>query len=286
MIKIESVKYLILFARVRNYSIIAKRDDFISKSNKLIAMKTKSINSLVCVFFLSIFLFSCNSNDDNLPNTNNKYVDLKKIAAYHSLGLENVFSQLTATSTRSSIQEITKKDINKLVSNYIYNLPEASMNKTRATKEGDAMDIKLSPNAELVLNSFFSYLIKSSTRESMDSYINNISNDKTFNLLNAQEQDLVIFMMYIAIDSTGYWSNPNNLNKWKSLKAGIPYTGTRGMVGPPAHYWMTSEEMNNEEFQNIVKNDVYGCLTSLLAGFTPWGWCAGGIAGSAGAVIL
>ena len=93
-------------------------------------------------------------------------------------------------------------------------------------------------------------------------------------------------MMYIAIDSKEYWADPNNLNKWKSLKSGIPYTETKGMAGPAASYWMTSEQMNDKEFQNILNNDVYGCLTSTLGGFSAWGWCIGGIAGSVGAVIL
>lgn len=60
--------------------------------------------------------------------------------------------------------------------------------RIRITEGVDVTDIKLSQNAKLVLNNFFSYLRKSSTRESMHSYIDNISYENTFNSLNTYEQ--------------------------------------------------------------------------------------------------
>lgn len=252
--------------------------------------------------FLIVFLFSCNKEDvknDIIHQEKSKVEtsNLREIASYHSKGLDYIYNELlkkesqTRSFNRDWNSEFSKIYISDLCVKFIKNVSNVNISSNSVTRslsisKTDNNNQELSSDAQRILEEYFSYLMSYKNRQDIEIYIQNITKNNTFNTLEEKERNLLVFMMYIGVDSASYWSNSDNWEKWNCLKNGKKYNKTRGMAGPPASYWMTSEQANNPLFQKIVRNDVYGCLTSLVTGFSPWGWCSGGILGSVGSVLI
>lgn len=243
----------------------------------------------VLSFLMCVFISSC-ENENICLTSKSKVEELKKISEYHSSGLDAIYTQLAGSSTRSISSNVTRKDIIRLASDYIYSQSKLENFKTRSLSPSeqisDTIVRQLSPKADSLFNEYFTNLVKSSSKESMLSYVESLLREETFMSLDSDEQNFLTFMMYIGIDSAEYWSNPYNLDKWMSLKTNSPITTTRSVAGPAGRYWLTRKQINNPAFQKILGADCRGCGYSLLCGFSPWGWAAGGIAGSVDAALF
>lgn len=243
-------------------------------------------------------LYSCDKNEmKNEPVKsevdNTQTSDLKKISEYHSKGLDHIYDELLKERKTRTVNdkdwdsELLKKRIYNLSIEFVRNVANVNIDdnsKTRSLTEID--NIELSSDAQYILEDYISYLINSKKREDVELYIQNTKENEKFKSLTEKEQNQLIFSMYIGIDSVSYWSNPDNWDKWSCLKNSKDCNKTRSMAGPSANYWMNSEQMSNSHFLKCIKNDIYGSVTSLLGGFTPWSWCSSAIAGSVGAFIL
>ena len=116
-----------------------------------------------------------------------------------------------------------------------------------------------------------------------EAYIEQTTQKDSFKLLNKEEQQRLVFMMFVGIDSGSYWSTPENWNKWHALNGDsttmvAAVKTTRGMAGPGASYWLTRKMMHNPRFRHTLLEDCIGCL---LGSGSAVSWAIGGIVGSA-----
>ncbi|ERK02380.1 hypothetical protein [Segatella salivae] len=255
-------------------------------------MKIKKTFLKILLVFCVIALYSCKS-EDLTENSAKQFSELKRISKYHSSGLDFTYTQLSSSKTRSARKDFGREEIVAQVLKFIESIPEFQKEKTRSVNtisEIPHEGYELTPEAAQIFENYFDYLVHSSSKSDMENYVERIIKTPKFVSLNKEEQSLVAFMMYIGIDSGEYWSNPTNWEKWKALKENTTFvqnssTTTRGVAGPPAHYWMTSKQMNNKTFQKYLRADCKGCLYSLVTGFDAFAWAAGGILGSVDAAF-
>lgn len=251
----------------------------------------------ISLFSLAMFFSACSSQVEKgelSQNNGRKYSfsELREISLLHSGGLNTIFSQLEPLKTRSANASVTadstlRSKIDSMSINFIEEQMKSMIPRMRSTsnlQKGEVANWQLSPSANSIFETYFDALKTSSDRAEMEQYILSVTQSDDFLLLEEKEQQLVVFMMYIGIDSYEYWSNPQNWNKWASLRGDftsiVPTTSTRGMAGPGANAWMSGNQIRNPRFQQVLRHDCIGCLMSLTRGFSAWGWAAGGIAGS------
>lgn len=255
---------------------------------------------LLLLFSVVVYfsLYSCDKNEmknetvkSEVENTQTS--DLKKISEYHSKGLDYIYDELLKESKTRSVNdknwdsEFLKKRIYNLSIEFVRNVANVNIDDNSKTRSLTAIDnMELSSDAQYILGDYISYLINSKNREDVEFYIQNTKENEKFKSLTEKEQNQLIFAMYIGIDSVSYWSNPDNWEKWSCLKNGKDYNKSRSMAGPSANYWMTSEQMSDSNFLKCIKNDIFGSVASIGAGFSPWSFCYSGIVGSAGAFLL
>lgn len=243
---------------------------------------------------LGVFAASC-SRVDNVADESSKVPDdqlsvLKEYSLLHSQGLNSCYDQLNSTLTNSQIPDLSHKNITNLVCNFVEEDGFAINSSTRSSLESnDCPDeteaYDLSPEAEQILNEYFTAMTNSSSSDEMESYIEGIIATDAFKNLNPEEQPLLLFMMLLGIDSAQYWTNPSNMVKWQNLSNLLPTANTKGTAGPGVSYWMTPQQMQDSITIKLVTADVKGCLQSLVTGFDPLAWAAGGIVGSIDAII-
>lgn len=251
--------------------------------------KTMKFLAVVLSFFT---ISSCSNSDeqfetkDDTISQNVLFNQLKEISLYHSKGLDACFNTFNSQLIDLKKPDFSRKNINKLSIKFAKQQIPVFLHTTRIATVGD-QDIladtivrPLSSEAEKMYSDYMNTLLHSESAESMELYIRNLIQTEDFLSLDSEEQPYFIFMMLIGIDSAQYWSNPENMEKWKNLKNNSPTTSTRGVAGPPASYWMTSEQIEDPTFQEILQADIRGCGWSLLAGFNAVGWAIGGISGS------
>ena len=242
---------------------------------------------LMVIMVLCLVACTKNLEDKLIPQSKERqFTELKNLSQYHSQGLDSVYSYLSHPKTRAANKEITDKEINDFVVQFVKTIPAYQIKNTRSVAESfmsDSIDnYKMTLGAEQIFNKYFDYLIHSSSKKEAEEYVESVISTKDFLSLKEQEQHLLAFMMYVGIDSKGYWSDPVNWEKWKDLQKQTSHidksTITRSMAGPPASYWMNSRQMNDSKFQTILKADCKGCI---LGASSVWSWATGGISGSA-----
>ena len=252
---------------------------------------------MISLFSLGMFFSACSSQVEKGELSQNRkysFSELREISLLHSEGLNTIFSQLGPLKTRSANASVTADstfflfNIDSMSISFIVEQMKSMIPRMRSTsnlQKGEVANWQLSPSANSIFETYFDALKTSSDRAEMETYIQSVTQSDDFLLLEEKEQQLVVFMMYIGIDSYEYWSNPQNWNKWASLRGDftsiVPTTSTRGMAGPGANAWMSGKQINNPRFQQILRSDCVGCLMSLTRGFHAWGWAIGGISGSA-----
>jgi hypothetical protein len=254
---------------------------------------------MISLFSLGMFFSACSSQIEKgeLSQDNSRkysFSELREISLLHSEGLNTIFSQLGPLKTRSANASVTadstffRSKIDSMSISFIEEQMKSMIPRMRSTsnlQKGEVANWQLSPSANSIFETYFDALKTSSDRAEMEKYILSVTQSDDFLLLEEKEQQLVVFMMYIGIDSYEYWSNPQNWNKWASLRGDftsiVPTTSTRGMAGPGANAWMSGKQINNPRFQQILRSDCVGCLMSLTRGFNAWNWAIGGISTSA-----
>lgn len=243
---------------------------------------------------LGVFAASC-SRVDNVADESSKVPDdqlsvLKEYSLLHSQGLNSCFDQLNSTLMNSQIPDLSHKNIANLVCNFVEEEGYALNSSTRSSLDSydcpDETEVyALSPEAEQILNDYFTAMTSSSSSDEMESYIEGIIATDAFKNLDSDEQPLLLFMMLIGIDSAQYWTDPSNMGKWLNLSNSLPTADTKGTAGPGVSYWMTPEQMQDPRLLKVVKADVKGCLLSLCTGFAAVDWAICGTVGSVDAII-
>lgn len=254
--------------------------------------------NIILLHIALLALFSCNSGQE-LPMHNSttqevspaEFASLKQLSFRHSQGLDAVYSQLASQSTRGAKSNgkqtrFSKELIDSLTFEFVSHLPEyarTQVHRTRGEQQADTTLIKLSNEATALFKSFFDNLSDFSNRNEAEAYIEQTTQKDSFKLLNKEEQQRLVFMMFVGIDSGSYWSTPENWNKWHALNGDsttmvAAVKTTRGMAGPGASYWLTRKMMQNPRFRHTLLEDCIGCL---LGSGSAVSWAIGGIVGSA-----
>lgn len=209
---------------------------------------------MISLFSLGMFFSACSSQVEKgelSQNNSRKYSfsELREISLLHSEGLNTIFSQLGPLKTRSANASVTadstffRSKIDSMSIDFIEEQMKSKNPRMRSTsnlQKGEVANWQLSPSANSIFETYFDALKTSSDRAEMEKYILSVTQSDDFLLLEEKEQQLVVFMMYIGIDSYEYWSNPQNWNKWASLRGDftsiVPTTSTRGVAGPGAKH--------------------------------------------------
>lgn len=255
----------------------------------------KLVFVVLLTFVTAATFFSCQKECDIDTQTNVEiekgqiqqsfsFERLKEISILHSSGIDACYESLNTELMSNRHIDFTKPNIKKLSVSFVGTVSKDFDYTTRSSSENqfvieDSVSFALSATAEIILEEFLDSMYHSTSAESMEVYIKNLMLDSKYLTLDATEQPLLIFMMLIGIDSAQYWLTPGNIEKWEYLRNLHPMERTRGMAGPPASYWMSSDQIADERITKLVNADVRGSLYSLVA-FTPLTWLSGAIVGS------
>lgn len=243
---------------------------------------------------LTLFMLSCSNEVDgdncNVGLTLEMFDQLKEISAYHSKGLDSCFDHYNDVLNSCETPDYSIKAIKKLSMDFV--VENGDIESVHFTRSSDNAVLdenqmhELSVGGETILEEYFTLLLQSSSPESAEFGVKSIMQSESFSLLNEDEQSYLLFMMLIGIDSAKYWSDSENYEKWQRIGKLEPTVDTKSPAGPPASSWISSEQMSDPTFLRILQADVRGCGWSLLTGFAPWSWAAGGIAGSVDSALF
>lgn len=228
-------------------------------------------------------------------NSQTDFESLLKLSKKHSEGLEYVYESLKQKKavTRSSenpLKNVDKTEIVNMVISFVNADPLLSKMistplkvQTRSQVE-EAGSIEISDKAQKILSEYIAYLPQSQNYDDFKKCLLNEIESSDFKQLNEDEQELLTFMLLIALDSADYWIE--NLDKWESLINDDTSISTRGMAGPLAEYWMGNLTLQQKQkVGKIGTCDALSCLTSLYpSGFVPGAWLLCAISGSATAL--
>lgn len=249
------------------------------------------------IFFLT--LTNCSNQNEHLemPNEDKQssctmFNQLKEMSHAHSKGLDFCFNRYNSALLEKRALDFSRKRTNEFCINFATNesafaiCPETRSALNANEILSDTIVRPLSSNAEKMLESFMDKLFEAPNADAIYSYIQNLMETENFLSLGKEEQPFLLFMMLIGVDSAQYWSNPTNAEKWERLKRMEPTNETRGVAGPSASYWMTSEQIKSPNFKRLLEADMRGCGWSLLSGISTYGWMIGGIASSVDAALF
>lgn len=233
----------------------------------------------------------------------NDFESFKELAKKHSEGLDYVFNELSEQAkTRPGNSDIKfeKNQIFNLTKEYFLSNPTirelAGMSgtdfsiiaiKTRSNQEDLESSIKLSDAAQGIFDGVMEYFPLSTSYVDFENFVKSRIECETFKSIDSDEQKLLTFMLCVVLDSSLYWTDIDNFNKWTALASGqtIEKTNTRGNVGPPAYYWIPEDRM--VEVGKIVTADAVGCLGTFVGAltFNPLGWLVCGTVSSAWSML-
>ncbi len=283
----------------------------------------KNFTYLTLLLIVITSFIACNQNDSPTTSTHetsitSKLPSYRKVATYHSAGLDNICTKLNSTiQTRSQTNnaEISTSEKFKLISQWTkkfaetIEIPSDIQTKTR-TETAPSTPIELIPFEDIRsdLKEYMDYINKSvlprnskeSIKHNVDNLVASLETDDYFKSLNKIEQQA--FMMYIVTleDSYLYWTN--NTNKWEepqTLTRSIPNTDLTELPDENnSEEEYTNRDNSNNPSTNGGSNELYiadaagafvGCIGGICTignGYAEIGAIAGGMtpAGPVGVV--